>query len=297
MRVNSTMLHNRVLQDITSGYRKVAKLHEQASSGLKVRYPSDDAIVATRASNASNHLREIDQYKRNGNTVGTYLKMYDKVTQEMSSLTTRVRELTVQGANGSLTTEDRKGIAREIQKIKEQMVQLANTNLGGEHIFGGADASKPPVKDSGEIQMPPKADVKQMTDLGGYKFEYGITTYDAFVVDGNESVFNLLDNITDNLNKENSGDYLNNTALEKVERFEYTIQRLTSQNGASEKFLDMATNRFEEYSTFLTEFVSKEQDADFIKTFTELTNQQTALEASMKTGGNVMNMSLVDFLR
>jgi len=297
MRVNHSMLHNTILQDITRDYKRVAKLHEQGSSGLKVRYPSDDAIVATRASNASSRLREMEQSKRNGNTVNTYLQMYDKVTQEMSALVTRTRELTVQGANGTLTPQDRKTILQEITKIKDQMIQLANTNLGGEHIFGGADSSNPPVNDDGSINLAPKADIPQSVDLGGYNFEYGMTVYDSFVVDGNESVFNLLDNIIKNLDKEDPQDYLNNIALEKVERFEYNIQQTTAQNGASERFLEMSTNRFEEYTTFLTEYVSKEQDADFLETYTNLQNQQTILQAALKTGANVMMTSLVDFVR
>ncbi len=297
MRVNHTMLHSKLLQDITNDYSRAAKLHEQGSTGLKVRYPSDDAIVATRASNAGSRLREMEQSKRNGNTVSTYLKMYDNVTQEMSALGIRVRELTVQGANGTLTPADRETISQEISKIRDHMIQLANTNLGGEHIFGGADAANAPVNDDGSVRMSPKSDIPQSVDLGGYNFEYGITVYDAFVVDGNESVFNLLDNIIKNLEKDDAGDYLNNTALVKVQRFEYNLQQITAQNGASERFLEMSTNRFDEYSVFLTEYVSKEQDADFLETYTQLQNQQTILQAALKTGATLMMTSLVDFMR
>jgi flagellar hook-associated protein 3 FlgL len=296
MRINHSMLHNKILQDITNGYKRVAQLHEEGSSGLKVRYPSDDAIVATRASNAYTRVREMEQFKRNGNTVGTYLSLYDSVTQEMSSLVTHVRELTVQGANDSLTQTDRESISKEIDKIKDHMVQLANTNIGGEHIFAGADAANAPVNDDGTINMAARSNVKQSTDLGGYNFSYGITVYDAFVVDGNESVFNLLENISENLTEDNPDHYLNDIALEKVERFEYSLQRTTSENGASQKFLEMSTNRFEEYTNFLTEYVSKEQDADFLETNTKLTNQQTILDAALKTGSSIMTTSLVDFV-
>jgi flagellar hook-associated protein 3 FlgL len=43
--------------------------------------------------------------------------------------------------------------------------------------------------------------------------------------------------------------------------------------------------------------VSKEQDADFLETYTNLQNQQTILQAALKTGANVMMTSLVDFVR
>jgi flagellar hook-associated protein 3 FlgL len=290
------MLHNKVLQDLSNNYRKVADLEEQGSTGLKVRYPSDDAIVATRASNAYSRVREMEQFKRNGNTVGTYLNLYDSVTQEMSSLVTNIKELVVRGATDSMTKVDRESIAQEIDKIKDHMVQLANTNISGEHIFAGADAANAPVNDDGTIAMEAKANVKQSTNLGGYEFSYGISVYDAFVVEGNESIFNLLDNISKNLKEDNPSGYLNDVALEKVERFEYTVQRTLSKVGSSQKFLDMSTNRFEEYTNFLTDYVSKEQDAEFLETYTKLTNQKTILDAALKTGGSLLTTSLVDFV-
>jgi flagellar hook-associated protein 3 FlgL len=238
----------------------------------------------------------MEQYQRNGNTVSTYLDLYDSITQEMSSLVTSVKSLTVKGASDSLTVTDRESIAKEIDSIKEHLVQLANTSVGGEHIFGGAASANEPVASDGTITMETKANVSQSINLGGYNFSYGVTVYDAFVVEGNESVFNLLDNISENLKGDNPKNYLNDIALEKVERFENNIQMLTAENGSSQKFLEMSVNRYEEYTNFLTEYVSKEQDADFMETYTELQNQQTILNAALKTGGNIMATSLVDFV-
>jgi len=47
----------------------------------------------------------------------------------------------------------------------------------------------------------------------------------------------------------------------------------------------------------MTEYLSKEQDADFMETYTNLQNLQAVLQAAMKTGGNIMNYSLVDYVR
>jgi len=306
MRINHNMLHNTVLKDITNNFRQISKLHEQGSSGLKVRYPSDDAVVATRASNIGNRLREIQQYKRNGNTVESILSAYDTTTQEIGALTFRLRELVVQGANDVLTKDDRAAVAQGISKIKEHLVQLANTSVGGQFIYGGASSDSAPVDENGEIIMPAKSDKKLTVDLGGYNFEYSYTVYDAFVVEGNESVFNLLDNIVANLENDNpevnnnfenfTKGYLNDIALQKLDRFERNLQTLTARNGSSGNFLTMATKRFTDFEGFMTEYLSKEQDADFLEVYTKLQNQQSVLEAGLKTGGNIMMLSLVDFM-
>ena len=50
MRITQPMIISQVLSDIKTVFERIARRHEELSSGLKVRYPSDDAIVATRAS-------------------------------------------------------------------------------------------------------------------------------------------------------------------------------------------------------------------------------------------------------
>lgn len=297
MRITHQMLHSNVLRDITRNFERAAKLHEQGSSGLKVRYPSDDAIVATRASNIGSRLRELKQYQRNINTVESNLMAYDSATQEMSALTYRVRELMVQGANGALTQEDRKTIAVEIDRIRDHMIQIANTQVAGNHIFGGALAQQPPVGRDGKIVMDPAADVKLTSDLGGYQFEYNLTVFEVFTVNGNESIFNLLENQSKNLKADNPDFYLNDIALEKMDRFEQRIQTVIAHNGASQNFLEMAKKRYSDFEHFMTEYLSKEQDADFLETFTKLTQAETVLQASLKTGSSIMLPTLVDFMR
>jgi flagellar hook-associated protein 3 FlgL len=290
------MLHNTVLKDITNNYKDVAKLHEQGSSGKIVQYPSDNAIVATRASNIGTKLREIEQYQRNASSVNTYIEAYDSVTEEMSSLSYRLRELVVNGANDTLTESDRKVIAQEIDQIREHFIQLANTSITGDYIFAGAESKTQPVNADGTISMTAEANMSKIVDLGRYDFEYNFTVYDAFTVDGNESIFNLLSDISENLQSDNPDEYLNTTGLEKLDRYETKIQDLIAQNGANGSFVEMATNRFDEYSTFMTEYLSKEQDADFLEVYTNLSNLEAVLQASMKTGGSVMMYSLVDYV-
>ena len=296
MRITHNMLHNTVLKDITNTYRDVAKLHEQGSSGKKVRYPSDDAIVATRASNIGTKLREIEQYQRNASTVETYIKSYDSITDELGALSYRLRELIVNGANDTLTADDRATIAQEIERIKDQFIQLADTSISGEYIFAGAESIKMPVDADGNIVMSAEANVARSVDLGRYRFEYNFTVYDAFTVGGNESVFNLMSDLSKNLRGDNPNGYLNSHALEKLDRYESNIQSIIARNGANGNFVQMATNRFDDSVVFMTEYLSKEQDADFMETYTNLQNLQAVLQAAMKTGGNIMNYSLVDYV-
>src|SRR5712691_7910160 len=54
------------------------------------------------------------------------------------------RDLGVQGSTGTLSAANRQQIAQNLQGIQGQLVQLANTSVGGSYLFGGTATTAPP---------------------------------------------------------------------------------------------------------------------------------------------------------
>ena len=192
MRVTSNLMNTQALNDIQNVLRRYGKLNEQLTTGKKVRYPSDNATVAARVSDLDSRIREVQRYKSNISLARSYTDMYDSSLQEMSSIYQRVKELSVRGANDSLSDEDRQAIVTEIDKINDHMKSLANSQVSGKYIYGGAESDKAPVDKNGEIQTSPKANIKKSVSVGGYKVDYGLTVYDVFTTNSGTSVFCLL---------------------------------------------------------------------------------------------------------
>ncbi|AEH51145.1 flagellar hook-associated protein FlgL [Pseudothermotoga thermarum] len=295
MRVTDRMISDRVLANIQSSISRIAKLHDQLSSGLAVRYPSDDAIVATRSSNLESRLREIEQYKRNLNQMQSIVNAYDSTLQEISTILVRIRELSVQAANGTLSPDDRKVIAEELKQIKQHLIQVANTQVGNDYIFAGYASDKPPVDESGKIVLDSFKAGSRSVNVLGYTLNYGLTVYDLFVTDTNESVFEIIDRTVDALEK-NDQSKLSTISLSSLEYLEKRLSENIAKVGANQRMAELISGRLEDLNIYLTEFVSKERDADLTKVITDLSMQQAALEAALKSAARVLRTTLVDFI-
>lgn len=142
MRITENLLSKQTLQDINDILRRYNELNSQLTSGKKFRYPSDNAAIVSKVSNLDSRLREIERYTSNVQTAQNYVNMYDSSIQEISSIFYRIKELSVRGADGTLSGEDRNAIAEELDKINTHLVSIANTEIGGNYIFGGAQNNK-----------------------------------------------------------------------------------------------------------------------------------------------------------
>ena len=298
MRITDWMIRSNILYDVQSTLRRIDKLHLELSSGQKVRYPSDDAVIATRASNIDSRLREIEQYKRNIDHVNNVLDSYDSLSQEVSSIYQRIRELLVRAGNDTLKSDDRDAIAKELKKLLEHLANIANTQVGGEYIFGGYKTDEPPVvmKDGRwEIALPPESSGHRSVQIFGMNLEYGLTVNDLFRLENGKSVFEVLHNAIERLER-NDGKYIREVALRDVDYLERKAMQSFATVGASSRSLEVVRKRINDLQLYFTEYLSKEQDADLSEVVTKLSMQNAVLQAALKSGAMVLNKTLVDFV-
>lgn len=60
------------------------------------------------------------------------------------TLITRVRELTIQASSDTTSAEGRQSIAKEVRQLQRQLVQLGNTEVAGQAVFGGTKTNVTP---------------------------------------------------------------------------------------------------------------------------------------------------------
>jgi len=295
MRVTDNMVSNNILSNIQNTLSKISKLHDQLSSGYRVRFPSDDAVVATRASNIDSSLRELEQYKRNMNHAESLINAYDSSLEEISSVYNRIRELLVKGANSTLSDDDRSAIAEELSKLKEHIRGIVNTKLGNDYLFGGYMTDTQPVDENYNIVITPEASKRRFVNVLSYKIEFGITARDVLITENQKSVFDVLDNAYQALMK-GDGQYISEISLKDLDYLERSVMDGFARVGATQKMAELVKSRIEDLNIFLTEHLSKERDADLSQTITELSMQQAVLDAALKSAAGVLRKTLVDFV-
>lgn len=117
---------------------------EQVSTGKRVNRPSDDPVAAARILKLDQEVGRIDTYQRNVGLAENRLQQEEGSLESMIDIIQRVRELTVQAGNGSLTANDRQSISAELKQRLEELASQANTqDSSGSYIFSGFQGDTP----------------------------------------------------------------------------------------------------------------------------------------------------------
>lgn len=116
---------------------------QQVASGQRVSVPSDDpgATVANLQSLAES--ANVDRYTQNGDAVLSQAQMADSALSNVVNELNQAITLGTQGANGSMTSENRAVIATQVQSILSEVVSQANTTSNGVSLFSGTAAAVP----------------------------------------------------------------------------------------------------------------------------------------------------------
>jgi flagellar hook-associated protein 3 FlgL len=70
-----------------------------------------------------------------------------------------------------------------------------------------------------------------------------------------------------------------------------------ARNGAQTNRLEAATTRIDQITGALTNQLSETEDADIAKTLIQFNSQSAAYQAALRAGANIVQSSLMDFLR
>ena len=146
MRITNNMMSRTLLRNLEAAQGRMDQLQNQLSLGLRITRPSDDPVGIQNAMRLKSNISSVTQWKSNADAALGYMNTTDSILADMTSMLQRVRELTVQGANGTLTVDDKGKIALEVEQIADQLHLVANTQVGSKYIFSGTATNKELIK-------------------------------------------------------------------------------------------------------------------------------------------------------
>jgi len=116
--------------------RSVDQSLERASSGKRINSAADDAAGLAISTQFSSQSRGQTQAIRNAGDGISQLQTANGALTSMTENVQRIRELSVQAANGSYSDSDRELIGKEISSLTSQLQDtLKNTNFNGQSLF------------------------------------------------------------------------------------------------------------------------------------------------------------------
>lgn len=138
---NMTALNANRQLNITNG--SLAKKTEKLSSGYRVNRAADDAAGLSISEKMRAQIRGLDQASSNAQDGISLIQTAEGALNEIHSVLQRMRELTVQAANDTNVTADRRAIAKEIRALTSEIDRIATqTEFNTMKLLSGSFSGK-----------------------------------------------------------------------------------------------------------------------------------------------------------
>jgi flagellin len=112
---------------------------QRLSSGLRVNNAADDAAGLAISTRLGAQIRGLNQAIRNANDGVSILQTAEGALSEITNIVTRVKELSVQSANGTNSSSDRNSLNSELQSLISEVTRIATqTKFGATAILDGS---------------------------------------------------------------------------------------------------------------------------------------------------------------
>ncbi len=149
MRFSTQMMYQQNMRGITNSQAEWMKYGEQMSTGKRVVNPSDDPIAASQAVVLSQAQAQNSQYTLARTFATQKVSLEESVLSQVTTAIQNAQEKIVYASNGTLSDDDRASLATDIQGLRDQLLNLANTTDGnGRYIFAGYKTESAPFSEA-----------------------------------------------------------------------------------------------------------------------------------------------------
>jgi flagellar hook-associated protein 3 FlgL len=301
-RVSHNMMSRALLEDVSSLSERIARAQRQISSGSQISAPSDDPLGTQRALGLRAAIEGAQQQQRNIGDATGWLETTDDALADASSIINRARELTIQGASDSLGPDQRKAIALEVDQLILALKETANASFQGTYIFSGTNTTSPPYAAATGDVYQGDAGVVARTIGPGVSVQINTRAVDLFGEGqggADDKLLHVLQDISDHLKNPTpaNAELLRTGDLKRLSDNLDALNQARATVGAVMSRLDSAATRLADVELTTTKLLSETEDTDLAKAILELNSHQTVYQAALRSGAQIIQPSLLDFLR
>ncbi|AGO55758.1 flagellar hook-associated protein FlgL [Serratia plymuthica] len=319
MRMSTSMMYQQNMTGITGNQSLFMKAAEQLSTGKKVSNPSDDPLAASQAVMLAQSQSENTQYALARTFARQSVSMEETVLAGATSTISDMKALIV-NAGGTKSDNDRDSLATQLQGLKDQLLNQANSTDGnGRFMFGGFENDKPPFANNGgsvsyvggNTPVEQKVDANRIMTVGhtGDTVFMSLTSNPKPEPDGSASVSNVFESIdialkalktpldgADDATKQQVNDAMAK-ANRGLDNSYNKVLSVRAELGNQLQEMDTLDSIGKDRDMINQTQMSALVDADLTESISSYFMQQAALQASYKTFGDMQGMSLFQMNR
>jgi len=312
MRISTLMMYQQTMGGITNSQSSWLKYGEQMSTGLRVNRPSDDPIAASQAVVLSQAQAQTAQFA-SARSFAT--QRISQETNTLSSVTTAIQtaqEKIVYAGDGTLSDDDRASLATDLQGIRDQLMNLANSQDGnGRYMFAGYKTDSAPFDSATGAYAGGTTNVEQQVDSSRTMVigHTGDKIFDAVTPNAvknpddtlpEKNLFKLLDSAIAALKTPVADDdAAQATAQATIDETNRGLRNslnnvlsVQAEVGTQLNELDKLNALGDDRKLSQTQQMSDLVNVDWNATISNYTMQQAALQASYKAFSDMQGMSL-----
>ena len=137
--VNTNIASLNAQRNLTTSVTNLSKSLERLSSGLRINRAGDDAAGLAISENLRSQVRGLGQAVRNSNDGISLIGTAEGALSETVNILQRMRELAVQSASDTNSSENRATIQQEVDQLTSEMTRIANTvQFNGKNLLDGS---------------------------------------------------------------------------------------------------------------------------------------------------------------
>lgn len=309
MRVTQSMLTRSGLQQLTAQRARLAKTQEQASSGLRINRPSDDPVDYRTTRFLKDSLSQTDQFLRSIDLATGQMRVTENAIAQAVEVVVRAKETAISARNATNENDvARRAHAEVIQSSFEALVNAGNTrSASGAYVFSGLASDTEAFVQTGTFT--PGSGTAPTVAFNGDPSRIAIEIDEGVFADvtrngqevfqGTVDVFATLGTLWEGLD-DTSDPVLSRARIDQAigELDEALDQLLTEQAriGAEENKASDFDERLRLEEEEIASRISSLEDADVFEVYSNLTTQESALQATLQVNARLLGTTLLDYI-
>jgi flagellar hook-associated protein 3 FlgL len=267
---------------------------QELSSGSSINKPSDNPGGAAELTRINDLSSQVDSYQRSISSISGQFSTAGSTLDSVVTVLQRAISLGVEGANGTLSNNDRAGVATEVIGIRDQLLSLANTSYQGQYIFAGTATVQPFVADPSQasgVRYDGNNGTNSVTIGHGYQLQANLPGSQVFNGPGNvfQAINDLITSLQSNTGIDTAVTELG-TALTYVSGQQVFYGNALDQTQSQQTYLDTQ-------NLGLSQQENAVGAANLAAVASQVENDQIATSATLEAIGKMPSTSLFDYLK
>lgn len=289
---------------------EMSKSIEKVSSGLRINHSGDDAAGKAISEKMLSQIRSLDQSQQNTQSANSLLGVAEAAVTSIVDVIQQMKAKALQGADDTLTTDERKALEFEINQLSSQVDASSLVSQNGRYLLNGNFGKiNETLQDVTIYDSEGNEGTKEVLNFNSFDWENDQAMYFQVGPDKSDSLLVHLGNMTkdyifkDVMNEDGKFDVsTSENAIKLYNDLDKSLTRALYQQveiATVQERLDFTMSNLQEVTDDTTAALSTIQDADMAKEMTNFVKHNVLMQATqaMMAQANTTMASFIDLIR